>query len=285
MCIHSWPPFSSLPTSRSSFSNGRPTTGISECTRNPWSLSPHATVLLSLQQNSMPGKFANAAAAGEFVDFSELLHVIDTGKGGEEPQVQLELTEGHHLALSKRPRKKGITSFAEWVLCFSVYANTFCAHNPHHATDMIGYLFLIASAVREYSLPAVVAYDVAFRRKVSTFKAIPWGQIDPALYSRAFTGPGKAKPHATCTSCLQAGHDQSDCPLYTDGSAKKVRGTVAGPRASAPISSTREVCRNFNRGQCAGNDCRRLHVCSVRGCAGPHALFRCPLKRASPRIQ
>ena len=46
----------------------------------------------------MPGKFANAAAAGEFVDFSERLHVIDTGKGGEEPQVQLELTEGHHLA-------------------------------------------------------------------------------------------------------------------------------------------------------------------------------------------
>ena len=94
-----------------------------------------------------------------------------------------------------------------------MYANTFCAHNPHHATDLIGYLFLIASAVREYSLPAVVAYDVAFRRKVSTFKAIPWGQIDPALY----TGPGKGKPHATCMSCLQAGHDQSDCPFYTDG--------------------------------------------------------------------
>ena len=192
---------------------------------------------------TMPGKFANAAAIGEFVEFSELLHVIDTGKGGEEPPVQIELTEGHHLALSKRPKQKGISSFPEWVSCFCMYANTYCAHNPHRATDMIGYLFIIASALREYSLTAVLAYDIAFQRKAGTVKGTPWGKIDPALYSRAFTGPGKAKPFATCAICLQAGHAQSDCPFYTDRPAKRARGMVAGPKFSAPATNNREVCR------------------------------------------
>ena len=54
----------------------------------------------------MPGKFANAAAIGEFVDVSELLHVIDTGKGGEEPPVQIELTESHHLAPLQKAQKE-----------------------------------------------------------------------------------------------------------------------------------------------------------------------------------
>ena len=112
--------------------------------------------------NTVPairGKLSAAAAAGEFVDFSELLHVIDSAKGGEEPPVQFELAEGHHLTLTKRPIKKGIKSFA-------IYANTFCTHHPQRATDMIGYLFMIASALHEFSLAAVLAYDDAFRRKV-----------------------------------------------------------------------------------------------------------------------
>ena len=147
---------------------------------------------------------------------------------------------------------------------------------------MIGYLFIIASALREYSLTAVLAYDIAFRRKAGTVKGTPWGQIDPALYSRAFTGLGKAKPFATCAICLQAGHD---CPFYADGPVKRARGMVAGLKFSAPATNNREVCQNFNRGRCAANECPLLHICSVRGCAGPHASFRCPLKRVSPRKQ
>ena len=233
---------------------------------------------------TIPGKFSALAAAGEFVDFTELLHHIDWDVG-EEPPVHVELAEGRHLALSKRPRKKGITTFADWVRCFTLYANSFCAYHPQRATDMLGYLFVIASALREFSLPAVLAYDIAFRRKVATFKGTPWGQVDPALYSRAFTGPGKARPNATCPLCLQASHAASECPFYSPGPAKKPRGTPAGPKRTAPFVNGREICLNFNRGRCSSTSCARMHACSVRGCAGPHPSFKCTLRRSSPRKQ
>ena len=227
----------------------------------------------------IPSKFANAAATGEFVDFNELLYCIELGSG-EEPPVQVHLADDQQLALSRKPRKRPISSFEEWVKCFSVYANTLCAYQPTRGPDMLGYLFVIASSLQEFSLPAVLAYDVAFRRKAALLKLSPWGQIDPLLYSRAFTGPGKAKANATCPLCLGIGHSAMACHLYSEGPARKSRGTAAGPRHAAPA---REICINFNRGRCLRNDCPRRHVCSIRGCGGPHASLRCPDKRSSPR--
>ena len=105
----------------------------------------------------------------------------------------------------------------------------------------------------------------------------PWGHL---LYSRAFTGSGKPRTNSMCTLCLGVGHSAFECDLYSDGPAKRARGAQAGPRRLAP--SQREICINFNRGRCLRNDCLRLHVCSVRGCGGPHASLRCPEKRSSP---
>ena len=228
----------------------------------------------------IPSKFAAAAAGGEFVDFNELLYCIELGSG-EEPPVHVHLADDQQLALSRKPRKRPISSFEEWVKCFTVYANTLCAHQPTRGPDMLGYLFVIASSLQEFTLPAVLAYDVAFRRKAALLKLSPWGHIDPLLYSRAFTGPGKAKANATCPLCLGVGHSAPECYLYTDGPARKARGTPAGPRRPAP--SHQQICINFNRGRCLRNDCPRRHVCSVPGCGGPHASLRCPGKRSSPR--
>ena len=98
--------------------------------------------------------------------------------------MHIELVEGQHLALSKKNKKKGITTFEEWVKCFLVYANTLCAYNPQRGPDMLGYLFIIASGLHEYSLPAVLSYDLAFRRKAAQYKVTTWGQIDPQLYTK-----------------------------------------------------------------------------------------------------
>ena len=168
----------------------------------------------------IPSKFAAAAAGGEFVDFNELLYCTELGSGEESP-VHVHLADDQQLALSRKPRKRPISYFEEWVKCFTVYANTLCAHQPTRGPDMLGYLFVIASSLQEFSLPAVLAYDVAFHRKAALLKLSPWGNIDPLLYSRAFTGPGKAKANATCPLCLGVGHLAPECYLYTDGPARK----------------------------------------------------------------
>ena len=97
----------------------------------------------------IPSKFAAAAAGGEFVDFNELLYCIELGSG-EESSVHVHLADDQQLALS---RKRPISSFEEWVKCFTVYTNTLCAHQPTRGPDMLGYLFVIASSLQEFSLP------------------------------------------------------------------------------------------------------------------------------------
>ena len=188
--------------------------------------------------------------------------------------MHVHLADDQQLALSWKPRKRPISSFEEWVKCFTVYANTLCTHQPTRGSGMLGYLFVIASSLQEFSLPA---YDVAFRRKAALLKLSPWGHIDPLLYSHTLTVPGKAKANATCPLCLGVGHSAPECYLYTDGPARKVQGTPAGPQRPAP--SHQQICINW---RCLRNNCPRRHVCSVRGCGGPHASLRCPGKRSSP---
>ena len=36
---------------------------------------------------------------------------------GEEPPVSLQVGEGHHLDVPRKPRKKAITTCTEWVRC------------------------------------------------------------------------------------------------------------------------------------------------------------------------
>ena len=149
-----------------------------------------------------------------------------------------------------------------------MYANTLYAYNSQRSPDMPGYLFIIAPALQEYSLCAVLSCDLAFRRKAAQSKVTSWSQIDPHLYTRAFTGPGKAKSHATRPVCLKPGHSVNECDLYGGGPVKKGRATQAGPARTAPIIKGREVYINFNRGKCMHEDCPRLHTRPLRGCGG-----------------
>ena len=56
----------------------------------------------------IPGKFAAAAAGGEFVDFNELLYCIELGSG-EEPPVHVHLADNQQLALSRKLQKRPIS--------------------------------------------------------------------------------------------------------------------------------------------------------------------------------
>ena len=58
---------------------------------------------------TIPSKFATAAAAGEFVDFCELLHAVEV-EGGEEAPLYIPVGESHQLTLPRKPKKRVITS-------------------------------------------------------------------------------------------------------------------------------------------------------------------------------
>ena len=230
---------------------------------------------------AIPQRFASAAAAGEFVDFNELLYALEAD-GTDEPPVCLQLGDDHRLSLPRRPKKKPISTFPDWVRCYTVYSHHLSSHHPLRGPDLIAYLHIIATCNMEYNFTACLAYDTAFRKKAARFHLPTWGQIDPQLYARAFTGAGKSRAHAVCEHCLSPSHSSADCTLfYPRGPAKRPRVTTAGPKPSA--TQTREICRNFNRGRCSRDDCTRRHVCLNPGCTGSHPITSCPHRRASPR--
>ena len=116
--------------------------------------------------------------------------------------MHVHLADNQQLALSRKLQKRPISLLEVWTKRFTVHANTLCAHQPARGPDMLGYLFIIASSLKEFSLPAVLAYDIAFCRRAALLKLSAWGHIDPLLYSRAFTeGPSESCWRRGAESC------------------------------------------------------------------------------------
>ena len=200
------------------------------------------------------------------------------GGGGEEPPICLQIGEDQHLEVPRKSRKHSISTFQEWVRCFSVYAHQLVAHQPMRSADLMGYLYLITTCQAEFNFQAYLAYDVAFRRKASKFHISAWGQIDPQLYLRP-SGAGKAKPRAWCFHCLAPTHSSPDCP-NAGGSAKRARAARAGPK-KAPTALPEGICHDYNRGRCTRSPCAYHHICTTPGCFGQHPSLHCPKARHS----
>ncbi len=231
----------------------------------------------------LPARLQARLIAGEFIDFADILHATEVNSQEEQP-VSLEVGEGHHLTLSRKRKRRDISDFTTWSQCFTVYAAVLTSVQPSRGPDLFAYHYIIATASKEYSSSAFLAYDVAFRKKAAQYRLTRWGEIDPHIYSRAFTGMRRSSNQ--CSLCTSSIHRMEDCSLYTGGPARKPRTTPAGPkpRSTVPNYHGKEVCLNWNRGRCSReHDCPRAHVCSVQACQGPHRAFTCPSRRSSPR--
>ncbi len=231
----------------------------------------------------LPARLQARLLAGEFIDFSDILHAIEVDNKEEQP-VSLEVGEGHQLTLSRKRKRREISDFQTWSQCFSVYAAVLTAVQPARGPDLCGYHYIIATASKEYSSSAFLAYDIAFRKKAAQFRLSRWGEIDPHIYTKAFTGTRRSTNQ--CSLCTSMFHRIEDCDLYTGGPVRKARTTQPGPRSRSAVPTHRgkEVCLNWNRGKCSrDHDCPRAHVCSVQAYQGPHRAFACPSRRSSPR--
>ena len=238
----------------------------------------------------LPARLQARVLAGEFVDMPDILHALELDAGEELP-INLEVGEGHQLTLSRKRKRKEIRDFATWSQCFSVYAAIIASAQPTRGVDLMAYHYIVATAAREYGSTAFLAYDIAFRRKAAQYSLASWGEIDPHIYTKAFTAA--PRPSYQCSICTSLYHSTADCPLYTGGSARQPRTTPAGPRmrtvptptyASAPSHQGKPVCLNWNRNRCPRESgCSRAHVCNMPGCQGPHRASACPSRRTSPR--
>ena len=231
----------------------------------------------------LPARLQARLTAGEFIDFSDILHAIEVDSGEEQP-VSLEVGEGHQLTLSRKRKRRDVLDFQTWSQCFAVYATALTAVQPTRGADLFAYHYIIATAAREYSGNAFLAYDIAFRKRAAQYQITRWGEIDPQTYTKAFTGMRRTSNQ--CSICTSILHRTEDCTLYSGGPVRKARTTSAGPkpRSSVPSFRGKEVCLNWNRGRCSrDHDCPRAHVCCVPACQGPHRAPACPSRRTSPR--
>ena len=204
-----------------------------------------------------------AATSSEFVDFNELLHALDS-EGTEDTRV---LGGDNRLTHPRNPKKRHVSSFIEWARCFAVYSLYLSSHQPQRSTDLMAYLYLIATCHAEYNFSACMAYDIAFRRKAARCLLASWGQIDRQLYT--FTGSGKAHPKAWCDHCLTSSHSSSDCPLFSSGGpAKKAPNTTHRPRQT----QAKEICRNYNWRRCSRDDFPCHHVLRLSWVTPSHLL-------------
>ncbi len=76
---------------------------------------------------------------------------------------------------------------------------------------LFAYHYIIAMASKEYSSSTFLAYDVAFRKKAAQYRLTRWGEIDPHIYSRAFTGMRRSSNQ--CSLCTSSIHRTEDCSL------------------------------------------------------------------------
>lgn len=163
----------------------------------------------------------------QLIDMADILHAIELGAGEEEP-INLKVGKGHQLTLSQKCRRREIWDFATWSQCFSVYAAVLAAAQPDRGADLMAYQYIIATAAREYFLSAFLAHDTAFRRKAAQYAITRWGEIDPHVYTRAFTSV--QRPSSQCSICTSLHHTTMECALYSGGPAHQPWSTPAGPK-------------------------------------------------------
>ena len=182
----------------------------------------------------------------EFVDFAALLP-SRTAVGHEANSTRLRVVpddEGGDTVVvtsSATPRRR-VDSLATWLEAWSVYAAARIHAAPKLAPQLLAYQCFIASAVKQYPVPAVLAYDASFRQLIAKDPTMRWDKRDVDLYVQVFTGSWSRAPPA----------GGSDRPLFD-------RTTEDVP-----------ICRRFNsRAGCPFGNCTFAHCCNR--CRGPHS--------------
>ena len=202
--------------------------------------------------HELPAKLVKEILTGEFMELSKLLpknfNVLHPLQ--DEP---LTLTVENSIIKVNKAKTTSITDISEWTTAFSAYMGVLISKFPHRASELLEYMSLIRYAARYHKGLGWCVYDIKFRQKAATNKALKWSTIDSQLWLKTFT---------VAPSLLK-----EDIGVFQSGPSSS--STSKGPE--------NRTCHNFNRGvPCARTPCSYAHKCNRSGCGKDHPGIKCP---------
>ena len=122
------------------------------------------------------GVLRNKIEKGEFIELEKLLPKDLTRKLTNDNRMELVNHDGFTYFVPANDRDK-IGSVCKWGQAFRVYAAIYSKANPHRASEIWQYVYIISLAVTSYSWDNVACYDYTFRQLMSNNPGRSWPTI------------------------------------------------------------------------------------------------------------
>ena len=239
----------------------------------------------------VPGKIVAKIQKGDFVDMADLLR-----DNMEAERRRLSMAGGvvASILAGKSPRRE-VPDLLSWVTSFSTYASILSEKYPQLTKGLWAYQTFIVREARRCGGHGWQEYDLMFRQQ-ATATNLKWDTVNSSLYTVTFGAQSaraapvpmdrsQARSVGVCRWCQEPDHASADCAI-AQLQQSKGGGADAYKRQqrSTPRPAVQRPCFSWNSGRCRFEpDCRFQHVCSVKGCLGPHKASECRLGRQADR--
>ena len=205
------------------------------------------------------GNLKEKIERGEFVDLERLLPKDRNSFIGEDKRMELVSKDGMTYFSPVQDRGSRISSIRKWEQAFRVYAAIFSKAQPHRASEIWQYVYVINLAANSYQWQNVSFYDVTFHHLMSQKPRRSWVKTYVQGWNLTMTDPlGKG---------TNIQNHQRFSPSNKQGFQHKGDGKNKSWRDYC--------CWRFNKNKCKnGNECDWEHRCTYCGAWG-HGYFNC----------
>ena len=191
---------------------------------------------------------------GEFVDLEKLLpkergSVSSIGDGN---RMELVLKDGMTYFAPVQDKSSRITGLRKWEQAFRVYAAIYSQAQPHRASEIWQYVYVINLAANSYHWDNVAFYDYTFRQMMSQRPQRSWAETYVQGWNLAMTDPLGNKNNLT-------------------GGKSFTTGSQGGNNTK---SWRDNCCWKYNKNKCHKPECNWDHRCTY--CGGwNHGYYNC----------
>ena len=229
--------------------------------------------LHNINNVQLPQKFLDAARAGEYVNFGEVLYTVDTA-----PYVCEQDKE------NAKKQNKVVGSFYTWLKAWNYYEQAVMAYHPSAYWHMSEYRKFIQDCDKKYQWMCVYSYDIRFRSLVAvSANKFAFGHVNSELFVTTLDATA-VKQSGQCFRCKAFDHKVADCTfLQARPSLEAHAQTTTKPQLQQVYKNKknteryyfgeREICNNYQTEKCRFQHCQRAHVC--RQCKGPDPFSKC----------